>query len=77
MVKIKLIEDWKAVIHRSWANRLVLLSLLVTGAEQALPLLSSIPAEFRHIIPAWLPMLLMGLSVYARVVRQQALSGGK
>lgn len=77
MVKIKLIEDWKAVLWRSWANRFAVLSMLLLIAEQSLPLWHMLPAEARSFFPSWvfgvLPVISMALATYARVVRQEKL----
>lgn len=60
-------SDW----HRWWSMRLMILGLMLEGANQAMGLMPSLPAEFRAYLPPWLPLCLFGLAAIARVVKQK------
>ena len=76
-MKLNLVPDWRAVLWRSWSNRLTALTLLLYVAEQSLPLWQFLPHETRQFLPSWffgvLPAISLGLTVLARVLKQRKL----
>lgn len=68
-----LIPDWKRVLRKSWAIRLILLAGFLSGLEIALPFLEGW-LQTRFHIPKWVYPVLMSLvtcgAVIARLMAQ-------
>lgn len=67
---MKLIDDWKTVLWRSWAVRLSVISAVLSGAEFALPYLAPAKSSFGFALLA--AAVSMGAAV-SRIVAQPKL----
>lgn len=70
-MKIRLIDNWLAVLKKAWSIRLMLLAAILSGVEVVLPFLSE--ALPRGLF-AVLSFLTVGGAFVARLVAQKGLS---
>ena len=69
---MSLIDDWRKELNRLWSVRLIVLSVVLLNAPDAIPLLQD------YISPTWFKMLstLAGLGAFlARFVKQNDSTG--
>lgn len=74
-MKIKLIDDWRAVLKRAWSLKFSLLAALLGAAEMAVQFYQ--PASIRPGVFAAIAGTVSLASALARLVAQTELSGGK
>ena len=74
-MKIKLIDDWRAVLKRAWSFKFSLLAALLGAVEMVVQFYQ--PASIRPGVFAGIAGGVSLASALARLVAQQELSGGK
>ncbi|AOR76554.1 hypothetical protein [Novosphingobium resinovorum] len=84
-MRFKLFDDWKKVLVTSWSNRItalnaVLLAILTAWPDALVDIWTWLPAALQAQVPQHialaLPLVLSGLSMWARVVVQEKLENG-
>ena len=74
-MKMKLIDDWRAVLKRAWSLKFSLLAALLGAAEMVVQFYQ--PPSIRPGLFAGIAGGVSLASALARLVAQQELSGGK
>jgi len=84
-MRFKLFDDWKQVFVTSWSNRITAVNALLLALLAAWP---TAPVDVWTVLPDFLkaylpqhvalgvPLLLTGLSMWARVVIQEKMENG-
>lgn len=72
MRKLRLLRDWKRIVHKAWSFRLGALAAILSGAEVIVPLFSdSVP---RNVF-AVLSFVSVAGAMWARLVAQPKMRG--
>lgn len=68
---MKLLDDWRKVLRKSWSIRLIIVSGILTGLEVALPLFET---RFSTGVFASLSFLFTSAALIARLIAQKEIS---
>ncbi|MEJ5899645.1 DUF7940 domain-containing protein [Ochrobactrum teleogrylli] len=73
---MKLVSDWKRVLARAWSIRLLLLAVILSGVEVALPLIGdALPIPTGAF--AALSLIITAGAFVARIVSQKEFRNGE
>ena len=72
---MRLVENWRAILRHAWSIRLMVLAIVLTGMEAAVPYLDWLPIP-RGLFALGSALVSAG-AIYARFVLQKPISGDK